>query len=78
MKCWSAEIELDRRVIAREGLVEALAVSAARTIAVTEVDQETVCSPVAVAVAVPGLDGAAVAGRAAGDGGGLPADSSSA
>ena len=43
----AAEIELDRRVIAREELVEALAVSAAGTIAVTEV-QETVCSPVPV------------------------------
>ncbi|WP_405609887.1 hypothetical protein [Streptomyces sp. NBC_00076] len=44
----AAETELDRRVIAREELVEALAVSAAGTIAVTEVEQETVCSPVPV------------------------------
>ncbi|MBQ1101298.1 hypothetical protein KBY55_36050 [Streptomyces sp. b94] len=43
----AAEIELDRRVIAREELVEALAVSAGTT-AVTEAEQETACSPVPV------------------------------
>lgn len=37
----AAEIELDRRVIAWEELVEALAVSAAGTTAVTEAEQET-------------------------------------
>ncbi len=36
----AAEIELDRRVIAREELVEALAVSAAETTAVSEAEQE--------------------------------------
>jgi len=43
----AAEIELDRRVIAREELVEALAASAAETTAVTgtEAGQETVPSP---------------------------------
>ncbi|MFJ8604435.1 hypothetical protein ACIREM_38135 [Streptomyces shenzhenensis] len=50
----AAEIELDRRVIAREELVEGLAVSAAGTTAVTEAGQETVCSPVPVPVPVPG------------------------
>ncbi|MFG2731599.1 hypothetical protein [Streptomyces canus] len=44
----AAEIELDRRVISREELVEALAVSAAGTTAVTEAEQETACSPVPV------------------------------
>lgn len=46
----AAEIELDRRVIAREELVEALAVSAAQTTAVTEADAEqaTASSPVRV------------------------------
>ncbi|MFF3327922.1 hypothetical protein [Streptomyces sp. NPDC002889] len=44
----AAEIELDRRVIAREELVEALAVSAAETTAVTEAEQETALSPVPV------------------------------
>ena len=38
----AAEIELDRRVIAREELVEALAVSAAETTAVTEPETESV------------------------------------
>ncbi|MGA5452691.1 hypothetical protein ACPCVO_39245 [Streptomyces umbrinus] len=52
----AAEIELDRRVIAREELVEALAVSAAGTIAVTEV-QETVCSPVPGSTVPPWRDG---------------------
>ncbi|MFB7216604.1 hypothetical protein ACFCYV_44200, partial [Streptomyces sp. NPDC056255] len=42
----AAEIELDRRVIAREELVEALAVSAAETTAVTEPEREAVPSPV--------------------------------
>ncbi|MFD0602061.1 MULTISPECIES: hypothetical protein [Streptomyces] len=44
----AAEIELDRRVIAREELVEALAASAAETTAVTgaEAEQEIVPSPV--------------------------------
>lgn len=44
----AAEIELDRRVIAREELVEALAVSAAESTAMTEseAEQETAPSPV--------------------------------
>ena len=42
----AAGIELDRRVIAREELVEALAVNAAETTAVTEPEQEAVPSPV--------------------------------
>lgn len=53
----AAEVELDRRVIAREELVEALAVSAAGTIAVTEVEQETVCSPVPGSTVPPWRDG---------------------
>ncbi|MFB7577366.1 hypothetical protein [Streptomyces sp. NPDC056165] len=44
----AAEIELDRRVIAREELVEALAASAAETTAVTEAKAETVSSPAPV------------------------------
>jgi hypothetical protein len=44
----AAEIELDRRVIAREELVEALAVSVAEATAVTEAEQETVSPPVPV------------------------------
>jgi hypothetical protein len=44
----AAEIELDRRVIAREELVEALAVSAAETTAVTEAKQEAALSQVPV------------------------------
>jgi hypothetical protein len=46
----AAEIELDRRVIAREELVEALAASAAETTAVTEAgtEQETAPSPAPV------------------------------
>ena len=69
----AAEIELDRRVIAREELVEALAASAAET---TAVDRGGGGSG-AAARAGAGLDGAALAGRAAGDGSGagLPADS---
>jgi hypothetical protein len=41
----AAEIELDRRVIAREELVEALAVSAAETTAVTKAEAESVPAP---------------------------------
>ena len=44
----AAEIELDRRVIAREELVEALAVSAAETTAVSEAEQENGPSPAPV------------------------------
>lgn len=44
----AAEIELDRWVIAREELVEAMAASAADTTAVTEAEAETV--PVTTAV----------------------------
>ncbi|MCX5317009.1 hypothetical protein [Streptomyces sp. NBC_00154] len=44
----AAEVELDRRVIAREELVEALAASAAETTAVTEAKAETVSSPAPV------------------------------
>lgn len=42
----AAEIELDRRVIAREELVEALAVSAAETTVVTEPETEAESVPV--------------------------------
>ncbi|MFC8278396.1 hypothetical protein ACFUJR_39000 [Streptomyces sp. NPDC057271] len=42
----AAEIELDRRVIAREELVEALAASAAETTAVTEGETEQETAPV--------------------------------
>ncbi|MFF2101156.1 hypothetical protein [Streptomyces sp. NPDC058202] len=42
----AAEIELDRRVIAREELVESLAASAAETTAVTAAKAETAPSPV--------------------------------
>lgn len=48
----AAEIELDRRVIAREELVEALAVSAAETTAVTE--SETEAEPVPAPAPLPG------------------------
>lgn len=48
----AAEIELDRRVIAREELVEALAVSAAETTAVTE--PETDAESVPVPASLPG------------------------
>ncbi|MEU9388208.1 hypothetical protein AB0D38_48150 [Streptomyces sp. NPDC048279] len=51
----AAEIELDRRVIAREELVEALAVSAAGTTAVSEAEQEIM--PPAPPVPVPGSIG---------------------
>ncbi|MYV49591.1 hypothetical protein GT031_29585 [Streptomyces sp. SID2888] len=44
----AAEIELDRRVIAREELVEALAASAAEATAVTGAEAETVSSPAPV------------------------------
>ncbi|MEV0260293.1 hypothetical protein AB0I49_02965 [Streptomyces sp. NPDC050617] len=54
----AAEIELDRRVIAREELVEALAVSAAETTAVTELeadtDAETDADSVPASVPLPG------------------------
>ncbi|MET8438806.1 hypothetical protein ABZV61_40260 [Streptomyces sp900116325] len=51
----AAEIELERRVIAREELVEALAVSAAETIAVTEPEAKAELSvPVPVPVPLPG------------------------
>jgi hypothetical protein len=53
----AAEIELERRVIAREELVEALALSAAGTAAVTEVEQETVPSPVPGSVVPPWREG---------------------
>ncbi|WP_262375218.1 hypothetical protein [Streptomyces sp. sk2.1] len=53
----AAEIELDRRVIAREELVEALAVSAAETTAVTEPEREAVPSPVPGSVVPPWRDG---------------------
>ncbi|WP_371641793.1 hypothetical protein [Streptomyces mirabilis] len=56
----AAEIELDRRVIARKELVEALALSDSETTAVTEAEQETVLS------AGAGVGGAAPAGRAGG------------
>ncbi|MET7498624.1 hypothetical protein [Streptomyces sp900116325] len=49
----AAEIELERRVIAREELVEALAVSAAETIAVTEPEAKAELS-VPVPVPLPG------------------------
>ncbi|MGI5144287.1 hypothetical protein [Streptomyces sp. CA-106110] len=45
-----AEIELDRRVIAREELIEALAASAAETTAVTEAGAEQVTAPSPVPV----------------------------
>ncbi|MFF2404415.1 hypothetical protein [Streptomyces goshikiensis] len=58
----AAEIELDRRVIAREELVEALAVSAAETAAVTGAERETVVpSPVPGSVVPPWRDGLPVA-----------------
>jgi hypothetical protein len=44
----AAEIELDRRVIAREELVEALAVSAAESTAVTEAEAEQESAPLPV------------------------------
>ena len=55
----AAEIELDRRVIAREELVEALAASAAGTTAVTEAqaERETAPSPVPGSVVPPWREG---------------------
>ncbi|MEU5637719.1 hypothetical protein ACH47C_41440 [Streptomyces rishiriensis] len=53
----AAEIELDRRVIAREELVEALTLSAAKTTDVTEAEQETVSSPVPGSVVPSWRDG---------------------
>ncbi|WP_329154817.1 hypothetical protein OIU91_02800 [Streptomyces sp. NBC_01456] len=55
----AAEIELDRRVIAREELVEALAVSAAESTAVTEAgaERETAASPVPGSTVAPWRDG---------------------
>jgi hypothetical protein len=60
----AAEVELDRRVIAREELVEALAVSAAETTAVTRTSQETAPSPVPGSVVPPWRDGLPVTGLA--------------
>jgi hypothetical protein len=48
----AGEIELDRRVIAREELVDALAASAAETTAATEAEAET--APAPVPASVPG------------------------
>jgi hypothetical protein len=57
----AAEIELDRRVIAREELVEALAVSAAESTVVTEAEaeaeKETAPSPVPGSTVPPWRDG---------------------
>ncbi|MFE4416535.1 hypothetical protein, partial [Streptomyces sp. NPDC056821] len=55
----AAEIELDRRVIAREELVEALAASAAETTAVTETEaeRETVPAPVPGSIVPPWREG---------------------
>ncbi|MGW7824342.1 hypothetical protein ACWGLF_41010 [Streptomyces puniciscabiei] len=57
----AAEIELDRRVIARAELVEALAVSAAESTALTEAkaeaDQDTAPSPVPGSPVPPWRDG---------------------
>jgi hypothetical protein len=50
----AAEIELDRRVIAREELVEALAASAEETTVVTEAEVEEVPVPGPVSASVPG------------------------
>ncbi|WP_330293488.1 hypothetical protein [Streptomyces sp. NBC_00576] len=52
----AGEIELDRRVIAREELVEALAASAAETTSVTEAEgeSETALVPAPASAAVPG------------------------
>ncbi|MGA5063910.1 hypothetical protein ACPB9E_09035 [Streptomyces exfoliatus] len=62
----AAEIELDRRVIAREELVEALAASVAETTAGTEAEEKAVLS----LAPVPGSTVPPLAGRAAGDGSG--------
>ncbi|THA33743.1 hypothetical protein E6W17_31130, partial [Streptomyces sp. A1547] len=56
----AAEIELERWVIAREELVEALAASAAETTPVTAVLEEAQAGPVAGSVAPPWRDGLAV------------------
>ncbi|MFJ9822628.1 hypothetical protein ACIRU3_47090 [Streptomyces sp. NPDC101151] len=58
----AAEIELDRRVIAREELVEGLAVSAAESTAVTEVEveREPAPSPVPGSTVPPWRDGLTV------------------
>ncbi|MEU1815920.1 hypothetical protein ABZ543_12095 [Streptomyces roseifaciens] len=55
----AAEIELDRRVIAGEGLVEALAASAAETTAGTEAEEKAVLSlaPVPGSTCRPGGKG---------------------
>ncbi|MER5697686.1 hypothetical protein ACWDBO_50530 [Streptomyces mirabilis] len=53
----AAEIELDRRVIARGELVEALALSASETTAVTEAELETLLSPMPGSVVPPWRDG---------------------
>ncbi|MCQ9179264.1 hypothetical protein KMT30_09510 [Streptomyces sp. IBSBF 2953] len=55
----AAEIELDRRVIAREELVEALAASAAETTAVTgtETEQKAVPAPVPGSIVPPWHEG---------------------
>ncbi|WP_420877874.1 hypothetical protein [Streptomyces agglomeratus] len=55
----AAEIELDRRVIAREELVEALAASVAGTTAVTEVEaeRETAPAPVPGSIVPPWREG---------------------
>ncbi|WP_328760247.1 hypothetical protein [Streptomyces sp. NBC_00271] len=53
----AAEIELDRRVIARGELVQVLAASAAETTAVTRTAQETVPSPVPGSVVPRWRDG---------------------
>lgn len=50
----AAEIELDRRVIAREELVDALAVSAEETTVAVEAEGEEVSAPVLVSASVPG------------------------
>lgn len=50
----AAEIELDRRVIAREELVDALAASAEEATVVTEVEGEEVSAPVPMSASVPG------------------------
>ncbi|MFF3849995.1 hypothetical protein [Streptomyces sp. NPDC002328] len=53
----AAEIELDRRVIAREELVEALAVSAAESTAGAGAEREPVSSPVRGSTVPPWRDG---------------------
>ncbi|MGW1609822.1 hypothetical protein ACWCQZ_10565 [Streptomyces sp. NPDC002285] len=53
----AAEIELDRRVIARAELVEALAASAAEATAVTEAEAETAPSPVPGSIVPPWREG---------------------